>query len=177
MLMTAVLCAPLAAFAQPMANRADTQRRVILKSVDTVPTTLNSDGSIPWGGTLLVKTGLNQTSTRVGFRSNASDTIGSLPKNQWNEVEAKLSPNQSGVPAGYQRFDFNLDRATVRAGAVTGALWRNLEIQLISVVTVKDQGGTAQYWDHNGPNVPSANNPDSNYVLRYDLNGLKYQAP
>ena len=35
----------------------------------------------------------------------------------------------------------------------------------------------SRYWDHNFPNVASANNPFANYVLRNDLNGLRFTAP
>ena len=163
------LLAPVLGLAAPT-QVADTQRRVVLKSVHQDVVGLNQDGSIPWRGTILAKKGLTPS---VGFQSNLSGTIGQQPTNAWTVVPATKSASQAGVAKGYRRYDFVLDKNTIRAGAGSSATWRQLEIQLIPFAAK----GNVTYWDHNFPNVASANNPSANYVLRYDLNAMQFQAP
>ncbi len=157
---------PVGAACSTATSQPDTECRVVLRHVAVDVTKAGEDNSVVWTGAFDLREDIAALGgpNGVGFRSNAY--------NIWTEVGG--SPSNEAPVQGFKRFDFSLYRNTVDETSETAHDWVSFELQLIPSV---QPGGTVTWYDHNFPNVVTADNPDANYVLAQALNNTSYTAP
>ena len=152
--------------------QADKDCRVVLRTVgqDLSFQHVGQYDAIVWTGTLDVRDDVvSQLSgaPEIGFFTNFNEDPVRF-NGQWTVLPA--TPSATPAVSGFHRYDFLLDRNTVRSGSVDGATWNDLIIQVIPLARI----GTTTWFDHNFNNPATTSNPNSNYYLTYQLNDFKY---